>query len=118
MKKSIILVSAFILVLIISACGSVVKYTKEFSYLPSYPGMVLENSSPANEYGFSTASYSIADAKIEDIITEYEKLLHKNGWKTTDDKKPSSITVEKEKHLAVIVPSQNMKDTTVFIISK
>lgn len=118
MKKMLLFMMSLTLVFNLAACGKKIEYTKEFPYLPSFPGMVLKETTPANEYGFSSATYTIKDKKMVSVADEYEKILNDNGWKTTDNKKPNAFTVEKEDHKAVIVPSEDKNDTNLFILSK
>jgi len=48
-------------------------------------------------------TYTIKNAELENVLTEYETILHKDGWKTTLDGKPNMLQLEKENHTALII---------------
>lgn len=105
MKKFILIIISVMFLSIFSSCTSTkITYTKEYPFLPAYEGMSLEKFTPAptNE-GLGDASYIIKDAKLEDILSKYEKILSKDGWKITKDDKPGAIIIEKDKHKALLV---------------
>ncbi|MCX8130559.1 MAG: hypothetical protein N3I35_10715 [Clostridia bacterium] len=118
MKKLLLLIITTTLFLSLISCGKITEYTKEFSYIPSYPGTTLKSTEPANEQGFSKAIYLVKDTTISEVADNYERIFHDDGWKTTDNQKPTVFTVEKEKHIAVIALSQIDKDTNLFIYTK
>jgi len=101
-----------------TAAPPVTEYTKEFPYLPAYPGMVLLSKGTADQNGYKSVMYSVKNSQNGNIISTYEKMLNKDGWKTTTDKKPEEIIVEKGNHRSIIVSAQLNKDTVITIVSK
>ena len=93
-------------------------FTKEFSYLPSQKEMILKKFVKPTKANFGFATYTLKNKKAKDILESYEKQLVKDGWKITDDKKPTSITAEKTTHKAIIVPVQVKNDVTLTVVSK
>ncbi|NMM65110.1 hypothetical protein HBE96_21225 [Clostridium sp. P21] len=116
MRKMVIAIIIMFSLTLIS-CGKI-TYTKEFEYLPSYKQMTLKTFQKPTKDGMGIATYTIKNKKSKDVLESYEKQLKKDGWKITEDKKPTSITAEKEGHKAVIVPTQNKEDVLLTIVSQ
>lgn len=110
MKNLLILLS--FLFLFLTSCAPRISYTKEFPYLPSYKNMVAELEEKNEKQGqenekqlseLQKVTYTIKNAELENVLTEYETILHKDGWKTTLDGKPNMLQLEKENHTALII---------------
>lgn len=118
MKRMLPIILTLILILNFAACGSRYDYLNKFPYIPAYPRMAMEKTELANKQGFSSATFTIKNAKVSQVASSYEKIFHDDGWKTTDDKKPNVFTVEKADHIAVIALTQVKENTSVFIYTK
>lgn len=118
LKRMVILILSVVLGLSLISCGEKVKYTEEFAYLPAYPGMTFAEKKPTEDQSFTNATYKVTNVKGDEVLKNYEDILKNDGWKVTQDNKPSTITVEKDKHMAVIVPIQEQNDVTIFISTK
>jgi len=99
------------------ACGKV-TYTKEFSYLPIQKAMTLKAFVKPTKKQMGVATYVVKNIKSKEALENYEKQLKKDGWKITIDKKPISITAEKDGHKTVIVPTQTKEDVQLTVVSK
>jgi hypothetical protein len=124
MKKKLVLLILSFLFLI--SCAPKVSYTEEFPYLPSYKGMVAEtegaNKDQKNKVqeqatGLKKVTYIVEGVVLENALTEYETILHENGWKTIYDGKPNMIKLQKEKHTVNIVAYQQNKKVKLDITS-
>ncbi len=114
--------SVFLLILLIVesliGCNKQITYTSEFEYLPMYKGMVVEDFKEPSEEGMGIAVYKLKGLSSDEVLGKYESLLKKYGWKTTQDNKPASITVEKDNHKAIIATSKTEEGTKLTIMSK
>ncbi|RCX17144.1 hypothetical protein DFR58_10837 [Anaerobacterium chartisolvens] len=118
MKRHIVIAFIAVALVVLGGCGEKSTYTKEFEYLPSYPGMESANTTQVYQQTFSNAVYTIKNAAHKDIFKKYKSILEKDGWKIKDSDNPISINAEKGKHMAVIIPMQVKNDVTIFILSK
>ncbi len=110
------ILAILMIILALAACGQQISYTKEFPYLPAYPGMELKEEPKMSDSGLYNVSYRIKDSEASKIATDYEKLLHKDGWTTAEDKKPAAFTVKKDEHLAAFIVTQEGEDTVLNMI--
>lgn len=129
MKRIFVLLLLFNIFLI-SACAPQVTYTDEFPYLPAYGNMVLEADEEDGEEGeeneqkeqkegeFSKRTYVVENAEIENLLTEYEQILHEDGWTTAYDGKPNMIEVQKDDHHVTIIAYQQNEVTKLDITGK
>lgn len=92
-----------------------VRYTNEFVYLPKYKSMKADTYQPIQENQFGNAVYTLKKVKYENFLANYEKVLLKDGWQVTQDKKPESIEVTKGEHIARI-NAVNSKDYITILI--
>lgn len=95
-----------------------ITLSQEFSYLPLLEGMVLKEFNKAESGNLASATYTMPDGKYDTVLKDYEAVLKRDGWKTTNDLKPGAMTVEKGEHLATIVPQQQEKGIVLLIYSK
>ncbi len=125
MKRMFILLVLVPLTLFCISCSPRISYTKEFPYLPSYNNMVaksnemengVENEEQTGE--LKKVTYTIKDVDIENILTEYEKILQDDGWKITLDGKPNMLQIEKDEHTALIVVYSGDNEVLMDITSK
>lgn len=93
-------------------------YTEEFSYLPALPSMKLKDLQKGQEGSYDYAYYTLSDIEYDKILDQYESLLKKDGWTVTEDKKPKSLTVTKDDHLAAMSLSKVNNVPTLVITSK
>lgn len=99
--------------------SSKVTYSTKAIYLPITEDMEMLSYMPPSEMlPQSNITYTVKSINSKDFLTKYEVLLHTNGWKTTLDKKPESIMVEKGEHQAAIIPQQVNKDLNILIMTK
>ena len=119
-KKFILLLLAISFVIMSYSCGKMqITYTKEFSYLPAYSGMVLTSQgSKPDKNGFKGAVYVVKNSISSDVLKQYQKLLNGDGWKTTTDNKPIDIVMDKASHRAIITATQNKSDAYLTIVTK
>ena len=117
MKKILIILITIMFSIPLISCGKV-TYTKEFSYLPSQKEMTLKSFEKPTKDRMGVATYVVKNQKSKDVIETYQKQLKKDGWKITDDKKPASITAEKEGHKTIIVPTKIKEDDQLTVVSK
>lgn len=118
MKKALIIIAVVVFSLTLISCNKV-TYTKEFSYLPDQKEMTLmKNFQKSTKDKMGTATYLIKNKKSKEVLDEYEKQLKKNGWKITQDKKPTLISAEKKEHKVILAPTQNKEDVQLTIVSK
>ncbi|HEY8890088.1 MAG TPA: hypothetical protein VIM70_07510 [Clostridium sp.] len=94
----IIVIATVVIILNLSK----VTYTKEFRYLPKYKNMLVNKFEPSKGEQLGNAVYYVSNGDYEKYLTKYQKVLEKDGWKITVDKKPVSIKTTKEKHIATI----------------
>lgn len=110
-KLSFIIV---ILFLMPSFLGCTSDKTSYFPYLPAYENMEFTNfEESTDKEGLNHATFIVKDVPYEKFLTTYENILHENGWKTIDDKKPFSINLEKENHILIMILSSNRKDKDI-----
>lgn len=108
-----------ILIMLITSCGSSIvtpekNRIKEFPYLPSYENMKIENfEKSTTKEGLDHASITVKNTAYQDFLGNYEKLLHEEQWHTTDDKKPFSMTLEKDNHIVIIVVTSTEEDEDI-----
>ncbi|WZL71951.1 hypothetical protein QBE52_12655 [Clostridiaceae bacterium 35-E11] len=119
MKKSIFVVLTVIFMILLLSCDSSKiesdkSVIKEFPYLPSYTNMKIEDfEKSTTKEGLDHASFTVKDGMYTDFLNNYEELLHDNNWQTTDDKKPFSMTLEKEEHIVILVVTSTEEDPYV-----
>jgi len=80
-----------------------------------------ENQEQENEEQLSElqkVTYTIENAKLENVLTEYETILHEDGWKTTLDGKPNMLQLEKENHTALIIVYNQDNEVRLEVTSK
>jgi len=122
MKRIITILMTIMLSLALISCAkstaTKTTFTKEFSYLPSQKEMILKKFVKPTKANFGFATYTLKNKKAKDVLESYEKQLVKDGWKITDDKKPTSITAEKTTHKTILVPVQVKNDVTLTVVSK
>lgn len=122
MKRLLVYLVFIIGLLTLVSCKPRVDYAEEFNFLPKYEKAefqeFIENESDEEENGYITATYIVKNAKIEDVMNEYESILHDDGWTTTFENKPTYITVTKEDHEANIFMSQKEDDVFLAIVAK
>lgn len=103
MKKWLATVLFLVLMISTAACGPS-KSDKEFPYLPTYENMTFENFIESTEKGgLNRANFTVKNTKYKDFLADYEKILQQDGWEMVDDRKPFSINVKKEDHVAIII---------------
>lgn len=113
MKKNIFVPLFFFMMLFTSCNPSNVAY-KEFPYLPAYAHMTIENFQKAtDEEGLHHATFTVQNVDYENFLADYEKILHKNGWRTTDDKKPFSMNLKKDDHILIMVLTSKKTDKNI-----
>lgn len=143
MKKLIVLISMFLLLIGLTACGNStspkvnntktsvgtndtkkinITYTKEFSYLPAYSNMELQSiTTPTDKNKLITAKYIIKNTTTDKVLNEYSDIFKKDGWEVDmslyKDKKPFSATAKKANHVAILTPEQNGSDIVLTITS-
>lgn len=117
LKKIITILMTIMLSVTLISCGKV-TYTKEFSYLASQKEMTLKSFQKPTKDKMGVATYVVKNQKSKDVLEGYDKQLIKAGWKITDDKKPTSIKIEKGEHVAVIVSNQVKADVQLIVVSK
>ncbi|OFI05809.1 hypothetical protein CLOACE_15040 [Clostridium acetireducens DSM 10703] len=79
MKKkliSILAIFALILILVIYNNNKII-YTKQFTYLPKYNDVKLENFEKPRKEQIGTATYKIKDSKSQNVMNDYFKKLKK-----------------------------------------
>ena len=123
MKKRTIIICAVALVLIVTAVVVIfnltkVTYTKQFSYLPKYNNMQVDKYTPPKGNQFGNAVYNVANGDYNSFLTNYEKVLQKDGWKITLDKKPANIEATKAKHIVRINVVKAKAKLAMFVWAK
>lgn len=120
MRKTLLFLSMFVLLIVLASCGTKVSYTKEISYLPSYSSDAkLDSSAPANKKtGFTTATYIIPNTTNKDVLQNYKDILKKDGWTITQDMTPNSLAAKKGNHTVSLMPKQNYSDVSLLVIAK
>lgn len=112
MKKIFVLFIVFNIFLISSCSGT--TYLKEFPYLPAYKNMTLETTEEGAEENaeeetteatgeLTKKTYIVKNVSAENVLNEYEEILHEDGWTTTLDGKPNMIEISKDEHQAMIL---------------
>lgn len=122
MKKAFVAFVVIIGLVLLVGCKPKVDYAEEFNFLPKYEKAefqeFIENKAENTNEKYITATYIVKNAKQEDVINEYESVLHDDGWTTTFENKPLYITVTKEDHEANISTSQRENDVFLAIVAK
>ncbi|TGE31960.1 hypothetical protein [Desulfosporosinus sp. Sb-LF] len=130
MKKLVIYILAILFLLSLTACNAKVPndvqtnvtYSKEFSYLPAYGNMKLQNITQPDENGISSARYLIKNTTTDIVLNQYADILKKDGWAEnwsyTKDKKPYSMVAQKDNHVTTLLPRQTDNDVVLIISSK
>ena len=121
MKKIKFILLLMSIGILLSACKSPVKEElEEFTNIPRDERMDQTSFEKASsKEGLDRAFYTVEDTTPVEFLTSYEELLHKDGWETTDDNKPVSITVKKDEQISVIVakPAEGEDRFEVIIFS-
>ena len=87
MMKKLMIATGLASVLLLSACnGDDTPVTKD---------MKKEKIEVTTSEHVPNAQYK-TDVEFDKALEEYEKALHKDGWKTIYDNKPSEIRVQKD----------------------
>ena len=119
MKRIITIIMTIMFSLALISCAKTKTiFTKEFTYLPSQKEMTLKNFEKPTKDKMGVATYTLKNKKAKDVLEDYEKQLVKDGWEITQDKKPVSITAEKDAHKTIIVPVQIKEDVMLTVVSK
>jgi len=104
-----------------NAQTTVVTYLKEFSYLPTYGNMVFQSITKPDKNKMVTGKYILKNTTTDKVLNDYSNTLTKNGWtvKSTlsQSNKPYSISAQKDKHIATLIPQQNGNDVILTITS-
>lgn len=124
MKKLFIIISAFVLLIGLTACGSVsttkasnIAYTKEFSYIPAYSAaMKADSTSSTSVKDFTQANYTLQNVTNIKVFEKYQDLLNEDGWTITNSEKPRSITAKKDAHIVTMSIMQYSDNVIKLII--
>ena len=119
MKNKKIITGVLALIIIVTAVVifnlTKITYTKEFSYLPKYKNMLVNKYEPSKNEQFGNAVYYVSNGDYEKFLTKYQKVLEKDGWKITVDKKPENLEATKDKHI-VRINVVNSKEKLMLLI--
>lgn len=77
---------------------------------PIRDDMKLESTRTNKVYkeNVELSTYSVQNADLGSFLSEYEKALNDEGWKTTNNLKPNGIVVEKNsKKVTIIAYKEN-----------
>ncbi|MDR3587599.1 MAG: hypothetical protein P4L59_20145 [Desulfosporosinus sp.] len=137
MKKLVVYILTLFFLLSLTACsakvpnnaGNVsstaqtnVTYTKEFSYLPTYSKMELQNVAQPDKNQMINAKYIMKNTTTDIVLNKYADTFMKDGWtvkKTlSQDKKSYSLHAQKGNHIATLLPQQSGNDVILIIASK
>ncbi|KNF09754.1 hypothetical protein CLPU_2c02060 [Gottschalkia purinilytica] len=117
MKKKLLLALCILTtVFILTSCKT--SHNEEFSNIPTYEGMVLENLQNPEDSEMSVAKYIIKDKNRKEVFKEYEKILLENEWSVTNKNSPEGMTIEKEDYKAMITIEQIGNNVKLTIIRK
>jgi len=119
-KKIIIgaIALAIIAAIIVAFNLTKVTYTKEFNYLPQYTDMKVVQFTPPKNEQFGNAVYYVSNEDYQKFLTNYQKVLQRDGWKITQDKKPENLEATKDKHIVRINVVNAKGKLTVLIWTK
>jgi hypothetical protein len=117
LKKSFYIVGILIILLLSFSCTRKVPYTKEIPYLPSMQGMVFEKEEKSNEKSKNYV-YDINNTTYEKVLENYEPILKKDGWKITEDKKPTYISATKGENNVILIPQKDGGKVKMVVVTR
>lgn len=95
------------------------KYTKEFTYLPSYNGAQSTEFTPATtKEPLAKARYIIKNTTDVKAYEDYEDILKKEGWTITKEERVINFSVKKDTHTANISLQISGNDVILTVQSK
>lgn len=128
MKKTFYIFLTLILIFALTACSpktpetpnnGQIAYTEEFDYIPKHEAMVLDSHAEAEEADqFSDALYKLDGVNFDTFLEEYQTLLEKDGWEITEDKKPISISAQKDERVAVFLLSESDSGILMMVLAR
>lgn len=80
-------------------------------------GMVFEKEGKSNEKS-KNYTYIINNTTYEKVLENYEPLLKKDGWKITDDKKPTYISATKGENNIILIPQKDGDKVKMVVITR